>query len=64
MKRSIWVRTSENMLADLGFRPTTVSVPRELQGGFAMADGYAVPEQDFDDIVQLLTECKVVHAVE
>lgn len=64
MKRSIWVKKSEKVLVDLGFQSTSVSVARKINGAFTMADGYAVPEEDFDEVLVLLSECKVHHEVE
>lgn len=64
MKRSIWVKESEKTLAELGFRPTSVCVARKINGAFTMADGYAVPEKDFDEVVSLLSECHVLYEVE
>ena len=64
MKRSIWVKESEKMLVELGFRPTSVSVARKINGAFTMADGYPVPEADLDEVSQLLSECQVQYEVE
>lgn len=64
MMRSIWIKESEQALIELGFRPTSVSVARKINGTFTMAAGYAVPEQDFDEVVELLSACDVTYDVE
>ena len=51
-------------MAELGFRATSVSVARKINGTFTMAAGYTVPEKDLADVVQLLAECDVPYEVE
>jgi hypothetical protein len=64
MMRSIWIKESEQTLADLGFRATSVSVARKINGTFTMAASYTVPEQDLAEVVQLLAECAVPYEVD
>jgi hypothetical protein len=65
MMRSIWVKESEQTLIELGFRPlTSIAVARKINGTFTMAASYAVPEQDLDDVIQLLSACNVTYDVE
>jgi hypothetical protein len=64
MKRSIWIKESETLLAELGFRPTSVAVARKINGTFTMASGYSVPETDVAEVVELLSESNVLYEVE
>lgn len=62
--KKIWVKSTDNTLADLGFKPVNPNITRQLNGAFTMADGYAVPEADVADVSALLVDCNVVHEVE
>jgi hypothetical protein len=64
MNKSVWVKESETMLDQLGFRASAVSVARKINGVFTMASSYSIPEKDLADVLLLLSESKVVHEAE
>lgn len=62
--KKIWVKSTDNTMVDLGFKPVSPGIARQINGAFTMADGYMVPEADLADVTALLQDCKVVHEVE
>ena len=64
MNKSIWVRQSETMLNDLGFRTKEAATPRKLRGTFTMAIRYSIPESDVTQVIELLSESDITHEVE